>query len=82
MVTAANVVGGRCVARFGLRVPMVIGLVIAAVGCAGLSTIDKDTSYLAILPGQLLIRLGIGLVVPALTTGILAAVPSTRSDFS
>jgi MFS transporter, DHA2 family, methylenomycin A resistance protein len=33
MVTAANVIGGRCVARFGLRGPMCIGLVIAGAGC-------------------------------------------------
>jgi DHA2 family methylenomycin A resistance protein-like MFS transporter len=58
---------------------MCIGLVIAATGCVVLLGIDRDTTYLAILPGQLLIRLGIGLVVPAITTGMLAAVPSARS---
>jgi DHA2 family methylenomycin A resistance protein-like MFS transporter len=79
MIIAANVVGGRCVARFGLRGPMCIGLVIAAAGCALLLGINHDRSYWAILPGQLLIRLGIGLVVPAITTGMLAAVPSARS---
>jgi DHA2 family methylenomycin A resistance protein-like MFS transporter len=82
MIIAANVVGGRCVARFGLRGPMCIGLVIAAAGCALLLGIDRDTTYLAILPGQLLIRLGIGLVVPAITTGMLAAVPSARSGIA
>ena len=79
MIIAANVVGGRSVARFGLRIPMFAGLVIAAAGCALLLGIDHNTTYLAILPGQLLIRLGIGLVVPAITTGMLAAVPSARS---
>jgi DHA2 family methylenomycin A resistance protein-like MFS transporter len=79
MIIAANVVGGRSVARFGRRIPMFAGLVIAAGGCALLLRIDHITSYLGILPGQLLIRLGIGLVVPAITTGMLAAVPSARS---
>lgn len=79
MIIAANVIGGRCVARFGLRGPMCAGLLIAAAGCALLLGINDDTSYLAILPGQLLVRLGIGLVVPAITTGTLAAVPSARS---
>ena len=77
MIIAANVVGGRCVARFGMRIPIFVGLLIAATGCALLA--GQDTTYLAILPGQLLIRLGIGLVVPAITTGILAAVPSART---
>jgi MFS transporter, DHA2 family, methylenomycin A resistance protein len=58
---------------------MFAGLVIAAAGCAMLTGIDHHTTYLAILPGQLLIRLGIGLAVPAITTGTLAAVPSVRS---
>jgi DHA2 family methylenomycin A resistance protein-like MFS transporter len=77
MIIAANVVGSRCVARFGLRIPIFVGLLIAATGCALLA--GEDTTYLAILPGQLLIRLGIGLVVPAITTGMLAAVPSART---
>lgn len=79
MITAANVVGGRFVARCGLRVPIVAGLVIAAAGCVLLFGISNHTPYLAILPGQLLIRLGIGLVVPAMTTGVLSAVQSARS---
>jgi DHA2 family methylenomycin A resistance protein-like MFS transporter len=83
MVTAANVIGGRCVARFGLRIPMFIGLLVGAAGCALLmGIVHRDTTYLAILPGQLLIRLGIGLVVPAITTGTLAAVPSARSGIA
>jgi MFS transporter, DHA2 family, methylenomycin A resistance protein len=79
MITAANVVGGRFVARCGLRVPIVAGLVIAAAGCILLFGISHYTPYLAILPGQLIIRLGIGLVVPAMTTGVLSAVQSARS---
>jgi MFS transporter, DHA2 family, methylenomycin A resistance protein len=82
MIIVANVVGGWCVARFGLRGPMCIGLVIAGIGCALLLAINRDTGYLAILPGQLLIRLGIGLVVPAITTGTLAAVPPARSGIA
>jgi MFS transporter, DHA2 family, methylenomycin A resistance protein len=53
MITAANVVGGRSVARFGLRIPMFAGLVIAAAGCAMLTGIDRHTTYLAILPGPI-----------------------------
>jgi MFS transporter, DHA2 family, methylenomycin A resistance protein len=79
MVTAANVVGGWAVSRLGFRVPVSIGLAVAAVGCVLSLMIDRNTSYLAILPGQLFIRLGIGVVIPALTTSILAVVPPARS---
>ena len=79
MLTAANVVGGRCVARFGSPVTMISGLLLAATGCAFHFGISQHTTYVAILPGQLLIRLGIGLAVPAMTTGVLSAVQSARS---
>jgi DHA2 family methylenomycin A resistance protein-like MFS transporter len=78
-ITAANVVGGRCVARYGLRVAIIAGLAIAAAGCSLLLGLGHHTPYLAILPGQLIIRLGIGLAVPAITTGVLSAVASAQS---
>jgi MFS transporter, DHA2 family, methylenomycin A resistance protein len=52
---------------------------IAAAGCALQFGVGQYTPYLSILPGQLLIRLGIGLEVPAMTTSVLAAVHSARS---
>jgi DHA2 family methylenomycin A resistance protein-like MFS transporter len=48
-------------------------------GCVLLFGISGHTPYLAILPGQLIIRIGIGLVVPAMTTGVLSAVQAARS---
>ena len=79
IVTAANVAGGRCVARYGLRVAIIAGLMIAAAGYGLLLVIGDHRPYLAILPGQLIIRLGIGLAVPAITTGALSAVASAQS---
>ena len=58
---------------------MISGLLLAATGCAFHFGISQHTTYVAILPGQLLIRLGIGLAVPAMTTGVLSAVQSARS---
>jgi DHA2 family methylenomycin A resistance protein-like MFS transporter len=67
------------VARYGLRVAIIAGLAIAAAGCSLLLGLGHHTPYLAILPGQLIIRLGIGLAVPAITTGVLSAVASAQS---
>jgi DHA2 family methylenomycin A resistance protein-like MFS transporter len=67
------------VARYGLRVAIIAGLMIAAAGYGLLLVIGDHRPYLAILPGQLIIRLGIGLAVPAITTGALSAVAPAQS---
>jgi MFS transporter, DHA2 family, methylenomycin A resistance protein len=79
MVTAANLAGGRVAARAGARPTLVAGLVVAAAGYVLLDRIDETTSFLAMLPGQLVIRAGVGLCVPAFTASLLSAAPKARS---
>ena len=62
-----------------LRPLMVIGLLLAAAGYWWLNSIDAGTSYLQMLPGFVIMPLGIGLAVPCMTTSLLAAVPASRS---
>jgi DHA2 family methylenomycin A resistance protein-like MFS transporter len=81
-MTVANLIGGRMAARVGLRLPIIGGLLVGAAGCALLSDIDRQTTYAAMLPGQLLIRIGIGLVVPPMTTAVLSSVHHTRSGIA
>ncbi len=80
--TMANLLAGRIAARFGLRLPIIGGLLVAGAGCALLSNLDKETTYAAMLPGQLLIRAGIGLVVPPMTTAVLSSVHRSRSGIA
>ena len=82
MVTVANLVGGRVAARVGSQLPMIVGLLVTAVGFVLLFCIGKTTTYLGLLPGQLLIRVGIGLVVPPMTTAVLATVDRARSGIA
>lgn len=79
IVTLSNVLGGRVAARFGFRLPIIGGLFLAASGYALLVDIGAATTYVAMLPSQLLIRIGIGLVVPSMTSALLSAVDSARS---
>src|SRR5260370_28659538 len=59
-MTMANLLAGRIAARFGLRLPIIVGLLVAAAGCALLADLDKEPPYPAMLPGHLLIRRGVG----------------------
>lgn len=52
----------RIVVRYGLRTPMWLGLLIAAIGLALFARVPLDGRYLAdVLPGMLLLGLGAGL---------------------
>lgn len=75
----SNLVSGAMVARFGSRVPMIAGALMAGSGYALLSRLDASSSYWAMLPAFALIPGGMGLAVPAMTTTILASVERRRA---
>jgi DHA2 family methylenomycin A resistance protein-like MFS transporter len=78
-VTVSNIVSGRLSVRAGVRATMTFGLIVAAAGFALLSDIGSETTYRAMLPAQLLIRFGIGIAVPPMTSALLATVPRSMS---
>ena len=78
----SNLAAGWLGGKIGLRSLMVVGLLIAAVGYWLLHGLDTTTPYIAMLPGLLVIPLGIGLAAPAMTTALLSAVPRSRSGIA
>jgi DHA2 family methylenomycin A resistance protein-like MFS transporter len=79
---ATNVIAGRLAARIGVRPVIVAGLLLAATGYALLHGIDETTSYLSMLPAQLMIRVGVALTAPSLMTACLSSVDRTRSGMA
>jgi MFS transporter, DHA2 family, methylenomycin A resistance protein len=79
---ATNVVAGRLAAKIGVRPIINLGLLIAAAGYAFLHGIDGTTSYLSMLPAQLMIRVGVALTAPSLMTACLSSVDRTRSGMA
>lgn len=82
MLTAIFSIGlaGRIVTRFGLRVPLVIGLLLVSAGLALFARAPIDARFLAdILPGMLLIGLGSGL---ATTPLLLASLKGIEPEWS
>lgn len=75
----ANVISGRLMARFGTRVPVLAGLVVFTVGFITLLVAKTDTPYWQLFFPFLCIPMGMGLAVPAMTTGILASIPKNQS---
>jgi DHA2 family methylenomycin A resistance protein-like MFS transporter len=75
----SNVASGWAVGRFGVRVPMILGAVIAAFGYGLLHRVDAATPLLGLLLPFVLIPSGMGLAVPAMTTAVLASTEAKRA---
>jgi MFS transporter, DHA2 family, methylenomycin A resistance protein len=75
----SNIASGHAVTRYGTRGPMIVGALVAGSGYALLSFVDATTPLAAVLTPFLLIPLGMGLAVPAMTTAVLASVAPARA---
>ncbi|GHO71664.1 MFS transporter [Ktedonobacter sp. SOSP1-52] len=82
VLLASNLASSWLGGKFGMRPLMVMGLLVASAGYWLLHKLDPTTPYVAMLPGLLVIPLGIGLAVPAMTTALLSAVPRSRSGIA
>ncbi|HEX6312548.1 MAG TPA: DHA2 family efflux MFS transporter permease subunit [Acidimicrobiia bacterium] len=66
---------GRLAQRVGPRLPMTAGPIVLAVGLVMLSRMDPGDAYLTgVLPGMVVLGLGLAITVAPLTTAVLAAV--------
>ena len=78
----ASVLSGRLVARVGLRVPLVAGLVIASLGSFLLVLAGGGAPYALVLPNLLLVSFGGGLILPPATATIVSSAPPERAGIA
>jgi DHA2 family methylenomycin A resistance protein-like MFS transporter len=78
VVTVANVASGSLTARFGYRLPMVVGQALAALGYVSLVFVRVESSALAVALPLLTVGVGVALAVPSINTALLAHVDSSR----
>ena len=78
-IFVANVSACRLADMASPRAIMTAGLAVAALGCWLLRGIGPVTPFAAILPGLILLPLGIGIAVPMMTTSLLSTVPRSRA---
>jgi DHA2 family methylenomycin A resistance protein-like MFS transporter len=68
-------VTGRLTARFGPRYIMIIGQGLAAAGTAILALSGPHTAYLQLVPGLVLLGLGMAATMPSMTAAVMLAAP-------
>ena len=79
MIVAVAPVAGRLADRFGPRWLIVGGLTLVAASLFSFSGIAVDSSYLALLPGFMLLGIGIALTMSPMTSAAMNAVPVQKA---
>jgi MFS transporter, DHA2 family, methylenomycin A resistance protein len=82
IVLPANLLAARAAERFGAPAVIAAGAAIAAAGCVALLGIERGTSYWAQCAQLVAIGLGLGLIVPPLTSALLGSVEKARSGIA
>jgi EmrB/QacA subfamily drug resistance transporter len=70
---------GRVVARFGVTIPMVVAMVVAAASCALLSLISGDTGVPLVVGALILQAIGLVTAYDVSTTAAMGSVPEEKA---
>ncbi|WP_251092847.1 MFS transporter [Streptomyces sp. Caat 7-52] len=82
LIPVTNVVSGKLAGRYGPRLPMLVGQVLALVGLLGLLSVDAGTSAAAVAVLLVPVALGCALTIPPLTAVMMDAVPAERAGLA
>jgi DHA2 family methylenomycin A resistance protein-like MFS transporter len=74
-----NLLSGKIINRFGIGPSIIAGLIIFAIGFAGLFVAAENTPYWQLFFPFLIMPVGMGMAVPAMITGVLASVDKSLS---
>ncbi|WP_328945314.1 MFS transporter [Streptomyces sp. NBC_00250] len=79
LLAAVNILSAKVAARYGARLPIVVGQAVAVAGLLGLLTVDADSSRAAQALLLVPLALGAGFSLPPLIASMMEAVPADRA---
>ncbi|MCY9784410.1 MFS transporter [Nocardiopsis sp. EMB25] len=83
LMLALSARSGRLAARLGPRPQLVVGPLLLAAGFVSLSRLEADDPYVSgVLPGVLLVALGLSAAVAPLTATVLASAPERHAGLA
>ncbi|WP_405874220.1 MFS transporter [Streptomyces sp. NBC_00005] len=82
LIAVTNVVAGKLAGRYGARLPMLVGQVLAVGGLLVLLYVDAGTPPVVVALLLVPLALGCALTVPPLTAAMMEAVPAERAGLA
>jgi DHA2 family methylenomycin A resistance protein-like MFS transporter len=79
LISTVNVLSGKVTNRYGPRLPMIVGQIVAAAGLLLLVAVGTGTPAPVLALAMVPLGLGAALAVPALTAATMGAVPAERA---
>jgi EmrB/QacA subfamily drug resistance transporter len=79
---AISPLGGRLIARFGVRSLMTFGMALGTAGLVVLAQVDASTGYGLLFPGYLLFGISLGCVYAPMSTAAMTAMPKAKAGIA
>jgi EmrB/QacA subfamily drug resistance transporter len=80
LVTVGSALSARVSGRFGIKITVAAGILLAAVGLFAMSQVSTvDAAYVTLFPSFGLFALGLGLAMPPATDSVMGAVPVDKA---
>ncbi|MFD0072644.1 MFS transporter [Streptomyces sp. NPDC127166] len=79
LLAGVNILSAKVAARYGPRLPIVLGQAVGVAGLLGLLTVDADSSQVAQALLLVPLALGAGFSLPPLIAAMMEAVPAERA---
>jgi EmrB/QacA subfamily drug resistance transporter len=79
---AISPLGGRLIARFGVRSLMTAGMALGTAGLVVLAQVDASSGYGLLFPGYLLFGIALGLVYAPMSTAAMTAMPPAKAGIA
>jgi len=79
---AISPLGGRLVARFGVRSLMTFGMALGTAGLVVLAQVDVSSEYGLLFPGYLLFGISLGCVYAPMSTAAMTAMPKAKAGIA
>lgn len=82
LISVTNFVSGSLAARMGPKLPILMGLSMAAIGYFSIAGIDRDTAYVFVMVPLMIIGIGVALTVPAISILLLSGADRSQAGIA
>jgi EmrB/QacA subfamily drug resistance transporter len=81
-MTVISPLGGRLMARFGVRRLITFGMALGTAGLVVLAQVDSSSGYALLFPGYLLFGISLGCVYAPMSTAAMTAMPQAKAGIA